>query len=367
MHKKMPSYPVESGDSYEDWVTWFDSPDADVLKNYMIDKDEKIKFGVVLPIYKPNFSRFKETIDSLNNQVYKNFKVAMVLDDNNADEELIQYLNEVCLDKRYVLHINDKNLGIIGASSKSLEMLKDSGIDWVFFLDNEDTIPIHCLVTLNDYIKSHPESRIFYTDSDLISKEGVRSSPFFKPGYDYTRLLCQNYFSHLTLFDYNRVMAIGGCIEGYEGSQDYDLVLRYIDNHIEDRSQVTHIDRILYHWRVTEGSVASDPYAKPYALESARKAIKDHLLRRNQLAWVGQLPAIPIWTSARPMVVDSDKKLVSVIIPFKDKVEYLERCLHSIFTKTDYPNYEIILLNNNSKEKRQHVYQFHQRSKSPCF
>jgi GT2 family glycosyltransferase len=186
-----------------------------------------------------------------------------------------------------------------------------------------------------------------------LTEKGERVSPFFKPGYDYTRLLAQNYFNHLTVFNFNKVVELGGLDPECEGSQDYDLVLRYIDAYVTaDRLQVKHIDRILYHWRASEGSVAKDPYAKPYALESARKAVKSHLLRKNQIAFVGPLPAAPIWNSVRPMVIDSDKKMVSIIIPFKDKVEFLEKCLHSILTKTDYPNYEIILLDNGSKEKR---------------
>ena len=142
---------------------------------------------------------------------------------------------------------------------------------------------------------------------------------------------------------------IGGFREGYEGSQDYDLPLRCVEKLLAD--QVRHIPRILYHWRMAEGSLAAIPDAKPYAKEAARRAIADSLKRRGVKARVVPCPENP--ESHRVIYEGPDPApLVSIVIPTRDNVALLERCIKSIRERTDYPCVEIIIVDNGSTETK---------------
>jgi GT2 family glycosyltransferase len=357
--KNSDTFPkMKEGMSYTDWVRWFDSPSGTQLESVFESTPEWEKFGIVCPVYKPNMFDFQKTIQSVRNQVYKNWNLVLVIDEDpdSRTSGLLEYVVDLSKeDPRIQVIVSDRNEGIVGASNRGLNHLFHKDAGWIFFLDNEDTIPPHALVELSRAIRDNPYGSLFYTDSDLIDGSN-RQSPFFKPGFDYERLLSQNYFNHLTLYRASILKELNGLTPGTDGAQDYDLVLRYLEKldvwKPSGKKKIVHIPRVLYHWRASENSTAVNPQAKPEASERARTAVLSHLSRRGLAGFVGPHPALPMWQMVRYLVEDEKQPKVSIIIPFKDQVEMLERCLISLLSKTSYKNYEILLVNNGSKEKK---------------
>ncbi|MEM4523447.1 MAG: glycosyltransferase, partial [Nitrososphaeria archaeon] len=181
-------------------------------------------------------------------------------------------------------------------------------------------------------------------------KGGKRVEPFFKPDYSPDYFLSCNYLCHLAVIRKSLVEKVGGFRLGYDGSQDYDLFLRVL----EHTNKVAHIPKILYHWRKTQSSAASSIYAKPYAYENAKKALLEAMKRRG-IEIEGVYDGL--WKGSyriRYRIMGNPK--VSIIIPTKDKVEFLRKCVESVLNKTTYQNYEIVIVDNNSQEDKTFEY-----------
>ncbi len=185
--------------------------------------------------------------------------------------------------------------------------------------------------------------QFIYSDEDKIDKNGNRKDPFFKPDWSPDLFLSHNYLCHFSVVRKTLIDSVGGFRKGYEGSQDYDLFLRCTEK--ISPSAIGHIPKILYHWRMIPGSAADHVVAKPYAILSAKKALGDALLRRGQSGDVeeGIFPG-----SYRIRYAIHNNPLISIIIPTKDNIDILKRCVQSIFDKTIYKNYEIVIVDNQS-------------------
>ena len=191
-----------------------------------------------------------------------------------------------------------------------------------------------------------------YSDEDKIDQSGARCSPFFKPDWNPELLLGQNYISHLGVYRRALLLEIEGFREGYEGSQDHDLALRCVEK--LQPTQIRHIPRVLYHWRMIEGSAAAIGGAKPYAQKAARQAIAGHLQRKNIPGTVVPCPENPYWYRVI-YHLPSPAPLVSVIIPTRDQVALLKRCLTTLRENTDYAPIEIVVVDNGSREPETHA------------
>jgi GT2 family glycosyltransferase len=185
-----------------------------------------------------------------------------------------------------------------------------------------------------------PHLGMVYADSDLIAPDGTLHNPDFKPDFDYTLLLAQNYICHPCLYQLNKVRQIGGFKPGFEGSQDYDLSLRYIE--AVGAGSVGHVPLVLYHWRQAATSVSSDIANKPYAIEAAAKAVLAHLTRKGVTAFAGPHPAIPSHHIVRYLPPDSAPR-VCIIILTRTNRKQLEMCVGSILKNTLYSNYSVII------------------------
>jgi GT2 family glycosyltransferase len=183
-----------------------------------------------------------------------------------------------------------------------------------------------------------------YSDEDKIDDKGKRRDPYFKPDWCPDTFLSWMYTCHLGIYRRSLISEIGGFRAGFEGSQDYDLVLRFT----EKTDKIFHIPKVLYHWRIHEQSVASSGEAKPYAFIAAQKALAEALQRRGTSGEVEEIKGFNGRYIVRYEVVKPG--LVSIIIPTRDLGATLNQCLESIFTKTTYPNYEVILIDNGSTE-----------------
>ncbi|HSP46032.1 MAG TPA: glycosyltransferase family 2 protein, partial [Chthoniobacterales bacterium] len=193
------------------------------------------------------------------------------------------------------------------------------------------------------------DAGLIYSDEDKTDENGRRSNAFFKPDWNPELFLGQNYVNHLGCYRADLLREIGGFREGFEGSQDYDLALRCVDR--LQPEQIRHIPRILYHWRMVGGSLAAVADAKPYAKEAARRALADHCRRKDM---PGTVVPCPENTESHRVIhaVPEPAPLASIIIPTRDRVELLKRCVESIQARTDYPSFEIIVVDNGSIDRQ---------------
>nr|MBA2242965.1 glycosyltransferase family 2 protein [Chthoniobacterales bacterium] len=269
-----------------------------------------------------------------------------IADDASTNPEVRQFLEQAARgEPRIRLTFRERN-GHISACSNSAFALATG--EWCALLDHDDVMAENALSWVALEIDEFPECGLIYSDEDKIDASGRRSEPFFKTDFDPQLLLGQNYINHLGIYRASLLREIGGFREGFEGSQDYDLALRCIERLRPE--QVRHIPRILYHWRMAAGSLASEVDAKPYAREAARRAIADHLRRRQIAAQVAPCPENP---ESHRVIYDSPDPLplVSVIIPMRDQVQLLVKCVRSLCEKTDYPAIQIIVVDNGSTER----------------
>ena len=187
--------------------------------------------------------------------------------------------------------------------------------------------------------------QLIYTDEDKLDRSGRRYDPHFKSDWNYDLLLSQNYISHLSFYRRELIGKAGGFRQNFEGAQDYDLTLRCAER--IDPSQIRHIPRVLYHWRAADSSAASSIDAKPHARDSALRAVQEHLDRRQIRASVE--PHRTIYQRVK-YELPAELPLVSIIIPTRDRLALLRMCIQSILDQTEYPNYEIIVIDNESVE-----------------
>ena len=280
----------------------------------------------------------------MRNQFYDNWELCLH-DDASTKVETVQCLKnwQARGDTRIKISFGQENQHISGASNEALKMATG---EFIALLDNDDELAPNALFENVKLLNSHPEADFIYSDEDKIDAQGNRTDPFFKPEWSPHLFQSIMYTCHLGVYRKKIVDEIGGFRKGYEGSQDYDLVLRFIEK--TDRHNIFHIPKILYHWRTIAGSTAGSSTAKNYAYVAAKKALNDHLVRNNI---AGEVLDAKFRGSYRVKKKIIGYPKVSIIIPFKDQVYVLKTCITSIIRKTSYKNYEIILVNNQSRKQ----------------
>jgi glycosyltransferase involved in cell wall biosynthesis len=303
-----------------------------------------------MPVYNPDLLHLSSAIDSVRAQIYENWELC-IADDASTDASVAPILKQyTSADSRIKVTFRERNGHIAACSNSALELATG---EWVALLDQDDLLSEHALAVVAATIEEHPEAGLIYSDEDKIDQSGARCLPFFKPDWNPELLLGQNYISHLGVYRRTFLRQIGGFREGFDGAQDYDLVLRCAEK--LQPAQIKHIPRVLYHWRMVEGSVAAVAEAKPYAPKAARRAIADHLKRRNIAAAVVPCPENRQW---HRVIYDLPEPypLVSIVIPTRDQLPLLQRCLTSIREKTDYAPIEIVIVDNGSTEPETHTF-----------
>jgi len=344
---------MTSDHSYAAWVKQFDSIGAHeriVLRRDLRVLPRHPLISIVMPVYNPDLVHLSSAIDSVRSQIYENWELCMA-DDASTDASVARTLKQYATaDSRIKVTFRERNGHIAACSNSALELATG---EWVALLDQDDLLPEHALAVVAATIVEYPEAGLIYSDEDKIDESGARCLPFFKSDWNPELLLGQNYISHLGIYRRALLREIGGFREGYEGSQDHDLALRCTEK--LHPAQIRHIPRVLYHWRMVEGSAAAAAEAKPYAPEAARRAIADHLQRKNVGGKVVACPENREWYR---VIYDlpSPWPLVSIVIPTRDHVTLLQRCLTSIREKTDYAPIEIVIVDNGSTEPETHAF-----------
>ena len=275
------------GFDYDAWVEKFDTID-DAMRAAMVERARALPplpIAIVMPVYNPSPAWLAEAMESVLAQVYPHWELC-IADDLSTDPAVVAVLDDyVRRDPRIRVTHRTENGHISAASNTGLEMVT---APYVALLDHDDLLPEHALLCVAEAIAAHPGAAVLYSDEDKVDGTGHRREAFFKPDWNPELARSYNMVSHFGAYSTALLRAIGGFRVGYEGAQDYDLMLRCVDR--IPSSQIVHIPHVLYHWRIHEASTSAGNAVKPYALEAGRRAIAEHL-ERNGLA--GQVQGHP--------------------------------------------------------------------------
>lgn len=324
------------GEEYRKWITIFEEkePYAQLKYNPLI--------SIVIPVYNISEDLLTECIDSVLNQTYQNFEICLA-DDASTKEETIETLKKYeKKDKRIKVIYREKNGHISEASNSALSLATG---EYIALMDNDDMITEDALYEMVKVLNNDKSIDMIYTDEDKLDLNGRRCDPNFKSDFAPDTLLSNNYICHFTLLRKKIVDEIGGWRKGYEGAQDYDLFLRFT----EKTNKIYHIPKLLYRWRMIPGSTSMTIDNKNYAVERGKMALEDALKRRKIKGEVLVHKDIPYFIMN--YTYEKEPK-VSILIPTRDYADTLEECLSSIYEKTIYKNFEIIVLDNQSKEEK---------------
>ncbi|NET26208.1 tetratricopeptide repeat protein [Okeania sp. SIO1I7] len=323
---------IEKEDTYQLWLKE-NLPSSEKLKK-MSENLDTFRYQPLISIILPEKTaspEFPETIESVINQVYTNWEICYIADKLPQNVET---------DNRVKLVLKDESRDI--ATNLNAALALTTG-DFITLLNSDDILTLDALYEMALFLNKHPEADMVYSDEDKLTKEGELTQPYFKPDWCPDSFLSRMYTGHLCIYRRELLEKLNGFRAGYENSYEYDLILRLS----ETSQKIFHIPKILYHNKISENGVAIN---QKISAETAKKALAEALERRGEKGTIYNLTQHPGFYQVRYQI--SEKKLVSIIIPTRNLGEILDRCLESIFSKTTYPNYEVILIDNGSDESK---------------
>ena len=329
---------------YADWIDRYDTlhpEDVRLAQRLMSNWPRQPLISILMPCFNSPEPFLREAIESVLAQLYPHWELC-IADDASTEPYVRPLLDEYAArDARIRVTFRDVNGHISAASNTALEMAQG---EFCLLLDHDDRLAAHALFVVAGEILRDGRLEWIYYDLDNIDEQGQRYSPHFKSGPNPDLFLGVNFMAAHATYLTERLKSVGGFRLGYEGSQDHDLGLRVLES--IGHSQISHIPHILYHWRAHSQSVAANFLQKPYAYASGVRAVSDYLQRRGVQAKVEILHHVSGYRIRYPL--PDPAPLVSIIIPTRDRLDLLRRCIGSILHKTRYPNYEILLIDNQS-------------------
>ncbi|MBN2344338.1 MAG: glycosyltransferase family 2 protein [Deltaproteobacteria bacterium] len=341
-----------------DYETWFrhhspSEPELAFQRTYKFQIQPTV--SIVVPVYNPPFRVFKEMVESVVSQTYSKWELC--LSDSSTDLQTKKQIAKLAASHpkiRYVSH--DTRKGISENSNAALQLATGT---YVGLLDQDDLLCPDALFEMINYLNVYQNADILYSDEDKISENSKRVfAPHFKPDWSPDTFMSVMYTCHFTVYRKAVIEDVGGFRKAFDGAQDYDLMLRAS----EGKRTIIHIPRILYHWRVSETSIAGGMDAKNYAVESLKSAKMEALQRRGTTGTLREVREFPGQYCVDYHVSENPK--VSIIIPTRDKSDILKQCIDSVLSQTAYKRYEIIVVDNQSEEKETHEY-FKELTQSP--
>ena len=304
--------------------------------------------SIITPVFNTPVAWLTECVESVLAQAYEKWELILI-DDGSTDPEMLGVLHELgARDSRIVLAKDDKRAGISAASNRGLALAEG---EWVGFLDHDDLLAPDALFHNVKWLQNRRDADLIYSDEDKLTEQGF-DSPIFKPDWSPDYFLSCNYICHFTLIRRDLLRKIGGFRPEFDGAQDYDLFLRVI----EQTNRIDHIPRVLYHWRRSLTSTADNIRRKPGSLETGRLALEAHLERRQESGHVTVDWRTHAYWIKRQL---QEAKKISIIIPVRDRVDLLARCLDSLTSKTSYAPYEIVVVDNDSQSEEARAYFSH--------
>jgi O-antigen biosynthesis protein len=334
---------------YERWVRDFDTlddGDRAAIRAHIDHLSYRPLISVVMPAYETPERLLREAIASVRAQLYPYWELC-IADDASPSTIVSEVLREAAAQDSRIKWMRRETNGHIAEATNSALALATG--EFVALMDHDDLLPEQALYEIAVELAAHPDADLIYTDEDQVDTGGRRSSPYFKPDWNIDLLLGHNVVSHLGIYRRALLRQIGGLRGGpYDGSQDYDLALRSAA--ASDPSRIRHIPAVLYHWRRMDSDASFSQAQLDRCIAAAHLAIGDDLDRRGvEGAQVLPVPTAPLWTRVVWPLPEPAPR-VSLIVPTRDKPELLARCAAGLLHRTDYPDIELLIVDNDSAE-----------------
>ena len=321
---------------YRRWIARFEPSGTELTRQRGSKFARMPRISIVVPIFDPPLTFLNALVKSIADQTYSNWELCCVVAGSDAGVRDALIALARC-DSRIKLRELGENRGIAGNTAAAAELATG---EFLAFADHDDTLAPFALHEVVKAINAAPTADFLYSDEDKLDPHGERVEPNFKPDWSPETLLSRNYVCHLTVLSRALYDAIGGLRAGFDGAQDYDLVLRAG----ERAARVVHVPAVLYHWRMHAQSTAGAKSSKLYAFDAGKRALLDHFARTGVDAAILDGPTLGTY---QPIYRLPSQPLVSVIVPNRDHVELLRGCVRSL-EESSYANYELIVVENGS-------------------
>ncbi|MFZ0920341.1 MAG: glycosyltransferase [Candidatus Dormiibacterota bacterium] len=283
--------------------------------------------SLVMPVHNPERSWLEAAIASVLEQAYPHLELC-IADDASTRPHVRVVLEAARADPRVRVVYRDQQGGIAAASNSALEMA--SG-EFVGFIDHDDVLRRHALHSVAVYVRDHPDTDVVYSDEDKLLPDGSLAAPTFKPDFSPDRLLAENYVNHFTVVRRSLASSVGGFRDGFDGSQDHDLMLRVT----EAARHVGHVPDVLYAWRKVPGSTAVSAGFKPLAQDAGRRAVADALQRRGVEARIDLGPSPGLYVPRYALI---GKPSVDVLVVSRAGGDDVTECVAGIDRLSTYAN-----------------------------
>jgi GT2 family glycosyltransferase len=330
---------------YQDWIDAYDTlTDADraLIRGHVDALTRRPLISVVMPTYNTPEPWLRRALDSVLAQLYPDWELC-IADDGSSAPHVRRVLEEYRARDARIKIVYRTERGHISAASNSALALATG--EFVALLDHDDELAERALYVVAAELEEYPDADLVYSDEDKITPTGQRLDPHFKPDWNPDLFLAQNLVTHLCVCRRKRVEEVGGFRVGYEGAQDWDLVMRIAER--VPATHIRHVPQVLYHWRVVPGSTALALGEKGYASEAQQRTLASHFERRNET--VDILPVGGLcWRIRYPL--PRPAPLVTAVIPTRDNLGMLRRCLTGLRERTSYSHLEVVVVDNQSVE-----------------
>lgn len=347
IYERSMTRPVSNRRTYLDWIAAYAEPDGaqrQAMSDAARDFSRQPLISVVTPVYNTPEEYLRAAIESILGQVYARWELCLA-DDASTAPHVRRVLEEYrSRDARIKVVYRRQNGHISAATNSALELAVG---EFVALLDHDDTLAPDALFWVAKELNDFPTAALMYSDEDKLDPDGVPTTPYFKCDWNYDLFLSHNLIAHGDVYRTDLVRELGGFRSAFDGAQDYDLTLRFIEQ--IDASQIRHIPRVLYHWRMAPGSTAIGPGQKDYAAERARLAVEEHLARRHVPASVETIPGMAVQRVRYQLPARVPR--ISIVISTRNAKTLVQRCLDSIRQRTTYGPYEILLVDNGSDDE----------------
>ena len=334
---------------YQKWIIRHLPSNKELEKQRREKFDYQPKISIVVPLYKTPEKYLLQLVESVKAQTYPNWELCLS-DGSGENSPLTSFLKSLeAGDERIKVAYNEQALQISENTNAGIEIATGA---YIAFADHDDELTPHALFECVKALNKDRKIRLIYSDEDKMSMDGHKFfQPHFKPDYNPDLLCTVNYICHLFVVQREILDQVGTFRKEFDGAQDYDFIFRCVE--AVDPSEIYHVTKILYHWRCHEDSTAENPESKTYAFEAGKRAIEEHYYRTGIRAEVYQGEFLGLY---RTRFLRDYDPLISIIIPNKDHIEDLKRCMDSIDQKSSYKNYEYIIVENNSTDEKTFQY-----------
>ena len=334
---------------YQKWIIRHLPGNKELEKQRREKFDYQPKISIVVPLYKTPEKYLLQLVESVKAQTYPNWELCLS-DGSGENSPLTSFLKSLeAGDERIKVAYNEQALQISENTNAGIEIATGA---YIAFADHDDELTPHALFECVKALNKDRKIRLIYSDEDKMSMDGHKFfQPHFKPDYNPDLLCTVNYICHLFVVQREILDQVGTFRKEFDGAQDYDFIFRCVE--AVDPSEIYHVTKILYHWRCHEDSTAENPESKTYAFEAGKRAIEEHYHRTGIRAEVYQGEFLGLY---RTRFLRDYDPLISIIIPNKDHIEDLKRCMDSIDQKSSYKNYEYIIVESNSTDEKTFQY-----------